>query len=117
VKKFLVALALSLALFLTACGVDAGNVYAKNYYPEHYKTVSVDDYAYLCQYEYDYMANGGKGGYRNVCKNRWTGSHNEQRVVPACWEVKFKNEEGDKGKQCVGQETYDNLEIGDWYEK
>lgn len=117
-KRIIVALSLCLALFLTACGgPDAGRVYSKNYYPEHYKTVQVNDYAYLCQMEYVYHANGGKGGYQNVCSNRLVGSHPEQRVEPACYEIKFKDEEGNKGDDCVGKDTYNSLEIDDWYEK
>lgn len=116
-KKFIVAFVTILAMFsMSACAPDSGNVYAKEYHEGYYKTVSVDDYHYSCNYEYDPFK-GENGGFRNVCKDRWVGSHNEQRWVEECYEVKFKNEDGDKGDDCVGRDRYEALNIGDFFEK
>lgn len=108
------ALAILACFFIfAACGADDGTIYDKQHHEGYYKTVSVDDYMYLCTPQYDPVS----GSVRNDCRNQWVGSHNEQRWVEECYEIKFRNSDGDEGSDCVGEALYNDLDLGDYYKK
>lgn len=107
-KKILVALAFLFTL--TACGgPESGTVYAKEYIPAHTAYRTVQDYMQQAYYD----PNLKMWTTRQV----WMGSHKESYVEPECYWVKFKNDEGDKGDDCVGQDRYNSINEGDHFEK
>ena len=103
-RKTVAALVAALLFTLAACGASAGEVYDKTHHEGYYKTVMVDDYIWLPK------ADG-------TLEQRWVGQHEEQRWVEECYELKFKNDSGDKGDDCVSETTFDNTDLGDWYAK
>jgi hypothetical protein len=104
-----IVLALVLLTLFTACGVKAGEVYDKSYHPSETYYVMVDDY--MQQPYYD--PNLKQWMNRQV----WIGQHQEQRTRPECYQVKFQNDDGDKGDNCVSADEYETIDIGDWYEE
>lgn len=110
-KKFSLALATGLAgmVVFTACGPDSGTVYAKQFYPGHYTTEQVADYIPICGYDAALK--------QTTCKQQLVGFHDEQNWHDDCYALFFKNDEGDKGKDCTQQSTYDSTDIGDFYSK
>ena len=110
-KKFVPAVALSLAgmVVFTACGPESGTVYAKQFTPGHYTTEQVADYIPICQYDPNLKM--------TTCRQQFIGYHDSQRWHDDCYALFFKNDEGDKGDDCVPQSTYDSTDIGDFYSK
>ena len=96
--------AVVLGFVLSACGASAGEIYDKDYVPASSHDVWQDDSILICD---------GKG----VCRQQPMGGHWVTVYDPECYEVKFRNDEGKKGKDCVSESEYDSLDIGDWYEK
>lgn len=108
-RKFIVAILLTLVLCLTACGPTSGTVYAKDFIPQHQESYQVQNssyhygYSYRGKYELYY---GPDGTY-----------HTEYRTEPDCWWIGFQNDDGDKGSDCIGKTRWETIEIGDYYEK
>jgi hypothetical protein len=96
-----------------ACGVDSGEVYDKTYEPARSWQEDEPDYQYTCQYEYDPIT----GGFGNVCKSRFVGYKTVTKHEEECYRIMFRNDDGDKGDDCIGSEQYEAIDIGDWYEK
>lgn len=34
---------------------------------------------------------------------------------PECWEIKYRNGEGERGDACLSQSRWDSTKIGDWF--
>lgn len=117
-KKIMIAVISAFILcFTVACGVNAGAVYDKELIPAKDWDAQEPDYRYSCQYEYGYNPMTGKYEFANICKDRQEGWKTVHHHEDACYRLKFKNEDGDKGDDCVSVGKYDSVSIGDWYEK
>lgn len=120
-RKFLFTLLATLVFALTACGASSGDVYAKDVIPARDWTTQEPTQQYQCNYEYgyhyDYFNNKYTYGLYNHCGNVTVGYHDEQHHEDACYKVMFKNKDGDKGDDCIGQTRWDGIEIGDFYER
>ena len=100
---------LTLLIVLTACGPQSGTVYAKDFYPEHTESRTVQDYIWVSRYN--------PATKQTEMKQMWVGSHEEYYQVPDCWWIGFEDEDGDKGEDCVGKTRWETIEVGDYYEK
>jgi hypothetical protein len=104
--KFIACL---LALFVfTACGASEGEVYDKDHIAAYTSYETVSDYIVVCSYDPNLKI--------NTCKNQWVGSHEEPRSHKECFQVKFRNADGDTGKKCVSEYKWNEIDVGDWYQ-
>lgn len=110
-----VLIVLALAFAFTACGVNAGEVYDKTYEPARSWEVEEADYQYTCYPAVRYV-NGKPQSYQD-CQSRFVGYKTVTKHSEECYRIMFRNDDGDKGEDCVGEGRYNEIEIGDWYEK
>jgi hypothetical protein len=121
VRRALLALA-GLAL-LTGCDafdvpppVSAGYVQARSYDDPDDWTTREPTYRYECRYEYDWQADEGNGGFRNVCKDRVVGHHTVAHHDGPHWFLRIREDAPyEKGKRVrvedveVDQATHDTF--------
>ncbi len=115
-KKILIALVMTAAFALTSCGlgpVTEGEVIEKEYKPAKKWTEKVKDYDTKCKSSTKRV--NGKTKTVRDCKKVFDGYDKVKRSRKACYQVEFKNKDGDEGEDCVSKDKYDSLEIGDWY--
>lgn len=99
------ALIVLMAALLSACGLEAGTVYKKDYEPAHTYTESVPHQ----------IPAGQTCDANNYCTPNYTTFWTEEeRYEPEHWVVYFKDGE-DKGSDYVSESEYEQIEIGDWY--
>ena len=113
--KYIVAIVTAVLLFvLTACGAVSGDVYYKHYDDADVVTNYVQDYRQECTPTYS-TAGTGTGG--SSCRQVWVGSHPVQTYYPECYRIKFRNDEGDTGSDCISALEFDRIKVGDYYSK
>lgn len=99
---------LLLLFSLMACGgPESGEVYSKDYLPESIAYRTVQDY----QLQPYYDPNLKMWTTRQV----WIGSHEEPYTEAECYEIRFRDDDGNTGADCVGKTRWDSLSIGTWY--
>lgn len=118
-KKIIAAIAVSLTLSLTACGlgpVTEGTITAKNFEPEH--VVQEEIMEQECEKETYYTGSGTKRKKqtRTECESVGTGEF-EDVTIPDEWTFDLENEDGDTGTVEVDEDTYNEYEVGDYYKE
>lgn len=118
-RKFIVALALGLALVLSACGVESGYIQDKEYTEAYTSQERVMEYnCYPAVRSVTYYVDGKPRqrleNYQD-CRREWEGEY-EDVYHKAEWHFHLRNDEGDEGKAKVSHETYDAYEVGDYYD-
>lgn len=116
------AVALAAAFLLSGCGVTEGTVYDKSYEKAHYEDRSRAIYRQWCHpasETYTTYVNGQsqtRTRYYTKCEQVYAGQEHYRVWVEDEWCLYFRNKDGDKGHKCVGPETYDFYEVGDYFE-
>lgn len=96
--------------FLIACSVTEGTVYDKAYIAAHYEERSRARYEYRCEPSLNY-----EGEVVLDCGNKYAGQEHYQVWIEDCWELRFKNKDGDKGEECVPELVYKEMQIDSYY--
>lgn len=105
------------ALAFSSCGVTEGTVYDKSYSPEKRWTTQEADYDNVCttKTRTSYVNGKSKTSTYQDCKRVFDGYETKHHRKAACYRLKFKNRDGDKGSACVSKATYTKHDIGDYY--
>lgn len=105
------------ALVLTACGVNDGTVYDKEYIAAYDEQYQEPVYRQDCGMKYGFNPATGKYSYFHSCDSVFSHFETRTRHHKACPKIRIRNDEGDTGSMCVSKHRFDKLDVGDYYDK
>lgn len=108
-----------LALVLSACGVDSGEIIDKDFQEAYTSQEQRDVTRYQCDTVYTTVYTNGTPRQQSSqhCYNRVIGTRTVDVRHDAEYTFTLRNEEGDEGTVNVSGRTYDSYDIGDFYSK